>query len=788
MDRGLCLTDRQSVTPAAFKSGSVRGERGRATLVQERSKVPSVPALKSKDFSVKFITRFRSSTVRSDIERFPIFSSVASVLRVTRDPRTRVRAQGVASGRDREDQVPHTRVGAQTPDQHPAPVVQGPVGQPPVVLSLRAILHQELEFKGGNGEFLTTCQEMLETVGLAESHRWEPPRRLSLWNMMGLGTLRWPALRVNRGSFMRSVGADDATYSSEKPNIAIRPASSFMNSQFDITPSLKGTDIHLITSSSATNTFDLPLMSNVPSLPKDPYDATDVEENVCSDFSSFIIDKEKKSHATYEKSRELSPSQTNGKSVISADDVIISRQTSDLRLETQDQGIQDTTPEMEDDLLSFNAQRHRDPEVILEKSHSSSPSISLHPSGQLKGYSSQFANGVGPIRANMQTFDQRVDSVLQPSSIGELPNGYPENPFSCAGKYLGSTDDTYYLSNESKRMHLNRFEGETATADHSTTADRGENNIISNILSMDFDPWNESLASQNLVKLLGETNNQQGSRVSNSRIVQSSNQSRFSFAREEDPMNASADSRPSLSYIDRSYSHRPLDQEFQNSRSYQLDDFGTRNGFSLFNNQESNGFANSYSHLSSNKQSGTHMLDTTSLLRNEYPSIGNVNNGDIEFMDPAILAVGKGRVQNGLNGSSLDMSPSFPPQPSGFENEARFQFLMQRSLSLHQNQRYTDNRDNFFNDAYGISSRVVEQTLANNLSPFSQLNLPQGRNSVMSNGQWDGWNGVPSGNDVGMAELLRNERLGYNKLFNGYEEPKFRMSNSGELYNRTFGI
>ncbi|XP_015159137.1 uncharacterized protein [Solanum tuberosum] len=183
------------------------------------------------------------------------------------------------------------------------------------------------------------------------------------------------------------------------------------------------------------------------------------------------------------------------------------------------------------------------------------------------------------------------------------------------------------------------------------------------------------------------------------------------------------------------------------------------------------------------------MLDTTSLLRNECPSIGNVNNGDIEFMDPAILAVGKGRVQNGLKGSSLDMSPSFPPQPSGFENEARLQFLMQRSLSLHQNQRYTDNRDTFFNDAYGISSRVVEQTLANNLSPFSQLNLPQGRNSVMSNGQWDGWNGgVPSGNDMGMAELLRNERLGYNKLFNGYEEPKFRMSNSGELYNRTFGI
>ncbi|KAK4370378.1 hypothetical protein RND71_009853 [Anisodus tanguticus] len=590
-------------------------------------------------------------------------------------------------------------------------------------------------------------------------------------------------------------GADDATYSSEKPAITVRPASSFMNSQLHITPSLKDKDMHLITPSSAANTFDLPVMSNGPSLPKDSYDATDVEKNVCSEFSALSIDRQQKSHASYEKSRETSPSQMNGKSVISADDVCISRQTSALRLETQAQGIQDTTPEMEDDLLSFNAQRHSDPEVILEKSHSLSPSISLHSSGQLKGYSPQFANGVGPIRANMQTFDQRADSVVQPSSIGELPNGYPENVFSCAGN-LGSTDDTYHLSNEGNRMHKDRFEG-----DHSTTSDRGENNLISNILSMDFDPWNESLASQNLVKLLGETDNQQGSlRVSNSKKLQSSNQSRFSFAREEESMNPSADSRPSLSYIERSYSHHPLDQDFPNSRSNQFDGFGTHNGFSLFNNQESNGFANNYSQLSSNKLSvsrsqmaappgfsapnrapppGTHMLDT-SLLHNEYqaPSIGNVNNGDIELMDPAILAVGKGRVQNGLNFSSLDMSPSFAPQPSAFENEARLQLLMQRSLSMHQNQRFTDNGDNFspFNDAYGVSSRVVEQTLVNNFPPFSELNLPQSRNSVMSNGQLDGWNGVPSGNELGMAELLRSERLGYNKFLNGYEESKFRMS------------
>ncbi|XP_009784817.1 uncharacterized protein LOC107819772 isoform X2 [Nicotiana tabacum] len=623
----------------------------------------------------------------------------------------------------------------------------------------------------------------------------------------------------------QSAGADDGTYSSEESTIAVRTASSFLNNQLHITPALEDQGKQ-ITPSRATNAFDLPLMSNGPGLSEDSCDARDVEINIeCSDLSSFSIDRQQKSH--YEKSREPSPPHMNGKSMTSADEVCNSRETSNLRLETQAQGRLDTTPEMEDDLLSFNAQRHRDPEVIVEKSYSSSPSISLHSSVQLKGYSPHLANGVGPIKANMQSFDERTDSVLQPSSIGELPNGYPENAFNIVGN-LGN----YPLSNDGKGMNMDRFEAEAeaASVDHSTTVDRGENSIISNILSMDFDPWNESLTSQNLAKLLGETDNQQGSlRVSNSRKLQSSNQSRFSFAREEEPMNPLTHPQPSLSYTERSYSHHPLGQDFPNSRSYQLDGFGTQNGFSLFNNEERNGFTNNYSQLSSNKLSvsrsqmtappgfaapnrapppgfishdkmeqnygslsGNHILDTTSLLRNEYqaPPIGNVNNGDIEFMDPAILAVGKGRVPNGLSVSSIDMSSSFPPQLSAFENEARLQLLMQRSLSLHQNQRFSDMGDNFtpFNDAYGISSRVVEQTLANNLSPFSQLNVTQSRNSVMSNGQWDGWNGAQSANDLGMAELLRSERLGYNKFFNGYEESKFRMPNSGELYNRTFGI
>ncbi|KAI7990418.1 Kinesin-like protein KIN-14C [Camellia lanceoleosa] len=118
---------------------------------------------------------------------------------------------------------------------------------------------------------------------------------------------------------------------------------------------------------------------------------------------------------------------------------------------------------------------------------------------------------------------------------------------------------------------------------------------------------------------------------------------------------------------------------------------------------------------------------------------GNIGNPiDIEFMDPAILAVGKGRLPGGLNNAaSLDMRSNFSSQLSAFENEARLQLLMQRSLSPPQNQRYADMGVGFaqLNDAYRIPSRIMEQSLPNNLSPFSQLALQQPRTALMANGQ-----------------------------------------------------
>ncbi|CAK9170194.1 unnamed protein product [Ilex paraguariensis] len=184
--------------------------------------------------------------------------------------------------------------------------------------------------------------------------------------------------------------------------------------------------------------------------------------------------------------------------------------------------------------------------------------------------------------------------------------------------------------------------------------------------------------------------------------------------------------------------------------------------------------------------SGNDMLNTSSLLRNPYQFLpeGMIGSpGEIEFMDPAILAVGKGRLPGGCNSPGLDMRSNFSPQSSTLENDARFHLLMQRSLSPHQNQRFAGMGDSFSSpsNAYGIPSRIMEQTSTNNLSSFPQFSLPQSRNAVISNGHWDDWSEVQGGN-----ELIRTERMGYN--FTGYEDSKFRMPSSGSLYHRTFGI
>ncbi|GJU52049.1 nucleotide-binding alpha-beta plait domain-containing protein [Tanacetum coccineum] len=463
--------------------------------------------------------------------------------------------------------------------------------------------------------------------------------------------------------------------------------------------------------------------------------------------------------------------------------------------------------EVEADLLSFNDQRLRDPEVVTTHTSYVHNMPQSHMSNSM-GYSHSHSP-----RQHYTSVNGSLDPPFSNTSNMPLVNGHTPN-LDCDSHFEGSNGHSYFSATEGSRKQMGIFDNTVTAASNkggrNAALDLGENSIISNILSMDFDPWDESLTSpQNLAKLLGDGDKQQGSqRAAVSRKTHNSSQSRFSFAREDDGyMDRGSNFTSSLSDFAPVLNHQNFNHDSLSNTDVYPGQLSNGNGFSSFNFEESNRTASNNSSMFSNKisvsrsqvsappgflgpsrapppgfssnermeqsydsLSGNQMFDTSSLLRKMNQAPPPVYNGsvsDLEFMDPAILAVG-GRVPNGLGSPGIDMRSNFPSQHTSFENDNRLRLLMQRSFTQ-QNQRYTDLGDHLAfpqrTDSYGLPSRIVEQTLPNNRSPYQQMgNFQQPR---MSSNHWDGWNEVHNGNDIAMAELLRNERLGFNKYYSG---------------------
>ncbi|KAJ0084960.1 hypothetical protein Patl1_30795 [Pistacia atlantica] len=635
------------------------------------------------------------------------------------------------------------------------------------------------------------------------------------------------------------VGMDCRASTAEVPPIPIgEPATVSLSSQLSSPPLSKYSDKGVSMPPNVIETLESTGHSSVSGPEKEGNVAKDVlMQNLCSDMSVMSIDSNvidehsginrsssklldpgmikspgsQGSQVQADQSRESLTSPATGKPAILTNDVFVSREQFDWRKDLQTQAVSDASPQEEEDVLSFDSQRLKDPEVVCR----------------------QLICQIQPIHSMFQiTRDNKFSdgSHLHSSSISLISNGYPEKLVRSSNGFDRTVEHPFLLSHEGKGKPLGRIQGDS---DINTAVDRRENNIISNILSMDFDAWEDrSLACHpNLAKFLGETDKEPSSVVSSSWKGHNNNQSRFSFARQEETKNQAFDVERSFSVFGQVPKTHSFTQDFAENREPLLDKLGIRNGFYPSSFEESDNFPSNPSVFSSNKLSavsrsqisappgfsvpsrapppgfsshervdqpfdalsGNHLLDSSSLLRNTYQTqhAGNISStGDIEFIDPAILAVGKGRHQGGLNNPGLDMRSNFPPQLNAFENEARLQLMMQRSLSPHQNLRYADVGDslNSLSDSYAISSRLMDQSQVNNLSPYAQLSIQQSRNSLISNGHWDGWSEVQGGNSLGMAELLRNERLGFNKFYTGYEDSKFRMPSSGDIYNRTFGM
>ncbi|KAI9073562.1 hypothetical protein K1719_044466 [Acacia pycnantha] len=243
------------------------------------------------------------------------------------------------------------------------------------------------------------------------------------------------------------------------------------------------------------------------------------------------------------------------------------------------------------------------------------------------------------LNAGSLSADNKVgdDSLLHPSSI--LCNGYPEKLINSSsyGLINSTIEHSLVLQDERNEQRIRSFPNMAVDVRSDAARDKGESSIIFNMLSMDFEPREYSLTPpQNLAKLLGDNPYSQCDpfKKINSWKVQNNSQSRFSFARQEESKIQTFDALPCI---------------------------GVGSGHSV----------------TSNKHSVVSRAQITA------------PPGGMEFNDPAILAVGKGRFEGSLN-STGDMKSHFVQQFNHFENEAGLQLLMPQSLSQQQNLQFSD--------------------------------------------------------------------------------------------------
>jgi len=197
---------------------------------------------------------------------------------------------------------------------------------------------------------------------------------------------------------------------------------------------------------------------------------------------------------------------------------------------------------MEEDLLGLDDQRLKGVEGMHRL-----PSISCSPCPlqDLNQSSCQFwqhgeASNQGNVDVDPRIVCMKHEEVDYPltskSTISSY--GFNDNKTKILAD-LGGTFGSSSVFSQKGLGHVGVYEGHVPSADYSVTSDMGESSIISNILSLDINAWEDSLTSPHtLVKLLSENGKQHGyNRVPNLQKAQDKNQSRFSFARQEDVLN-----------------------------------------------------------------------------------------------------------------------------------------------------------------------------------------------------------------------------------------------------------
>ncbi|XP_055810145.1 uncharacterized protein LOC129880151 isoform X2 [Solanum dulcamara] len=372
--------------------------------------------------------------------------------------------------------------------------------------------------------------------------------------------------------------------------------------------------------------------------------------------------------------------------------------------------------------------------------------------------------------------------------------------------YRGSNS----FSNEEIVEHLRRTENDCLNNyDESSAFSPVKNSIISNILAMDFGSRDDSLTLRHsLTGLCNESNGQHDSW----KFLHSGQG--LSFMKQDGSSSQRADlssSSSNISLISNQSSilhdfrenkeQHMLDSQYQISRPkgmapprFSISSRDLPPGFPL--SDEIGGFPRTLS--------GSQLVNSSSSLNHHPPSIRSFSSaGDTDFVDPAIFSCGKGKPTNGFSISG----PEIGSQRRALEDEARLWLLMQQKYadqdgkfshvrasqtpSAYQDQRF-HGADEYAgtNNVYGFSPRLVDQGQSLDQSLYTHFSQLKFANGPISNGyQHDVLGNFQCRNEVdGMADLQRNEKLGFNKYYTGYGNQTFQGSGSGDVFARVFGM
>ncbi|KAJ0027789.1 hypothetical protein Pint_35564 [Pistacia integerrima] len=441
-------------------------------------------------------------------------------------------------------------------------------------------------------------------------------------------------------------------------------------------------------------------------------------------------------------------------------------------------------------------------------------SYSSWQSGDINSHSNLDAHtGIAPMKYD------RVSSPL-------ISNGFYNNKVSSFVNLDATVDHSGVFSEVGLGNYLENYDSKPPLH-NSVASDVGESSIISKILSIDSDSWEDSLTSpSSLVKLLSKNDQQYNSLKIPSLFKESEiRQSRFSFARQDDFSNHTSDLEQSVRDI-RHSAKCHASNDLMKGKDFCTDEY--RNIFSSSSSMESENFPGCYSSISSSvskaptsappgfavpsrapppgfSSHGTmhktfdSSVSTSQLLHTSaQPVRSSCRNGDVAFFDPAIMDVGQGIHAAGIKNVGSEMRQTSSPELNSFDHDARLQLLMRQSISENQNLQFPNHLANRFdlannrfsppNDTRRISPMLYDQSQPNNPSAFVLSTAQHFRNAHTSSGHLGDWNEVKSISDLGVSDVMTNGGAGYNNFIPSYEDLKCQISSPSNLYNRGFAM